>query len=86
MMLEAIVVGGGPAGLSAVTWLARYRRRVLVLDSGEYRNRWADAAQLGFFSVAHRPLTGLAERLGCQRDAQGYRGTWWWTPTAPPPA
>ena len=44
MMLEAIVVGGGPAGLSAVTWLARYRRRVQVLDSGEYRNRWADAA------------------------------------------
>jgi hypothetical protein len=28
--------------------------------------------QLGFFSIAHRPLTGLAERLGCQRDAQGY--------------
>ena len=35
------MVGGGPAGLSAATWVARYRRSVLVVDSGEYRNRWA---------------------------------------------
>ncbi|KAI1303492.1 sulphydryl oxidase [Xylaria venustula] len=35
---DAIVVGGGPAGLSAVSGLARVRRNVLLLDSGEYRN------------------------------------------------
>jgi len=28
--------------------------------------------ELGFFSIAHHPLTGLAERLGCQRDSDGY--------------
>ncbi len=39
-----VVVGGGPAGLSAATWAARYRRSVLVVDSGEYRNRWVDAS------------------------------------------
>jgi thioredoxin reductase len=49
MTLDAIVIGGGPAGLSAATWLVRYRRTVLVLDSGEYRNRWADASH-GYFS------------------------------------
>jgi thioredoxin reductase len=49
MRLDAIVIGGGPAGLSAATWLARYRRRVLVLDSREYRNRWADTSH-GYFS------------------------------------
>ncbi|KAI1344667.1 sulphydryl oxidase [Xylariaceae sp. FL0016] len=35
---DAIVVGGGPAGLAALSGLARVRRNVLLLDSGEYRN------------------------------------------------
>jgi thioredoxin reductase len=40
---EAIVIGGGPAGLSAGLWLARYRRKVVILDSGKPRNdpTWA---------------------------------------------
>jgi thioredoxin reductase len=35
---DAIIIGGGPAGLSAALMLGRTRRRVLLLDSGEYRN------------------------------------------------
>jgi choline dehydrogenase-like flavoprotein len=35
---DAIVVGGGPAGLSALSGLARVRRNVLLLDNGLYRN------------------------------------------------
>lgn len=42
MLYDVAVVGGGPAGLSAATWAARYRRSVLVVDSAEYRNRWVD--------------------------------------------
>lgn len=35
---DVIIVGGGPAGLSAASGLARVRRNVLLVDSGEYRN------------------------------------------------
>jgi threonine dehydrogenase-like Zn-dependent dehydrogenase len=35
---DAIVVGGGPAGLAAASALGRVRRNVLLVDSGEYRN------------------------------------------------
>lgn len=48
-MYDAIVVGGGPAGLAAALWLARYRRRTLLVDAGEHRNRWVDLAH-GYFT------------------------------------
>ncbi|KAI1416286.1 FAD/NAD(P)-binding domain-containing protein [Hypoxylon sp. FL1857] len=35
---DAIIIGGGPSGLSALSGLARVRRNVLLIDSGEYRN------------------------------------------------
>ncbi len=43
-MYDAIVVGGGPAGLSAALTLGRVRRTTLVLDSGDYRNATAEHA------------------------------------------
>ncbi|MGC2938884.1 MULTISPECIES: NAD(P)/FAD-dependent oxidoreductase [unclassified Brevibacterium] len=39
---EAIVIGAGPAGLSAAHMLGRAQRSVLVIDAGEPRNRFAD--------------------------------------------
>ncbi|GAA2691550.1 NAD(P)/FAD-dependent oxidoreductase [Nonomuraea recticatena] len=46
-MYEVIVVGGGPAGLSAALVLGRQRRRVLVIDAGRPRN--APAAEMHMY-------------------------------------
>lgn len=35
---DVIIIGGGPAGLSALSGLSRVRRKAVMLDSGMYRN------------------------------------------------
>jgi thioredoxin reductase len=52
-MLDVIVIGGGPAGLSAALMLGRCRRRVLVCDAGTPRN------------AASSALHGYLGRDGC---------------------
>ena len=54
MPYDAIVVGGSFAGLSAAMQLARARRRVLVIDSGLPRNRFAHQAH-GFLGHDGKP-------------------------------
>jgi thioredoxin reductase len=48
-MYDVIVIGAGPAGLSAALMLGRCRRRVLVCDTGKPRNA-ASRALHGFLS------------------------------------
>lgn len=43
-MFDVIIIGGGPAGLSAALTLGRALRTTLLIDSGEYRN--APAAEM----------------------------------------
>lgn len=48
-MYDVIIIGAGPAGLSAALILGRCRRRVLVCDTGKPRNA-ASRAMHGFLS------------------------------------
>ncbi|ESZ19617.1 NAD(P)/FAD-dependent oxidoreductase [Mesorhizobium sp. L48C026A00] len=40
LQLDCLIIGGGPAGLAAATYLARFRRRALVIDAGRSRANW----------------------------------------------
>jgi thioredoxin reductase len=61
-MYDVIIVGAGPAGLSAALILGRCRRRVLVCDTGKPRNSAAQAIH-GFLSrdgIAPRDFLRIA--------------------------
>lgn len=60
-MHDVLVVGGSYAGLSAALQLARARRRVLVLDAGQRRNRNA-AHSHGFLGQDGRDPAEIAAR------------------------
>jgi thioredoxin reductase (NADPH) len=38
--IDCLIIGGGPAGLTAANYLGRFRRRVLVVDGGWSRAEW----------------------------------------------
>lgn len=66
--LDAIVIGGGAAGVSAALMLGRARRSVLVLDAGEPRNRFASHVH-GVLGHDGRPPAELL-RLGREEVAR----------------
>lgn len=64
MIYDAIIIGGGPAGLSAALLLGRCCRRVLVCDAGKPRNA-ASQAMHGYLT---RDGTNPNEFLKIGRD------------------
>jgi thioredoxin reductase len=55
---DVVIVGGSFAGLSAALQLARARRRILVVDSGQPRNRFAQLSH-GFFGQDGKPPSAI---------------------------
>lgn len=49
---DIAIIGGGPAGLTAAVWLARYLHSVVLIDSGDPRN-WETRGVNGFLGVPH---------------------------------
>lgn len=73
--LDCLIIGAGPAGLLAATYLARYRRLIRVVDAGEPRAGWIPRSHNfpGFpegitgAEILAR-MTSQAERYGVQID------------------
>ncbi len=67
--VDVLVVGGGPAGLSAATWLGRHRRRTLLVDAGRHRNRATEAIH---GMLGRDPVTPAELRADALRDLGRY--------------
>jgi thioredoxin reductase len=59
MQYDTIIVGGSYAGLSAALALVRARKRVLIIDAGQRRNRFAHTAH-GFLGQDGRTPEAIA--------------------------
>lgn len=71
---DAIVIGGSYAGLSAALQLARSRRRVLVVDAGQRRNRFASASH-GFLGSDGKMAADIAQ--AGRDDVAAYPNVQW---------
>jgi thioredoxin reductase len=63
-MYDVAIIGGGPAGLTAAIFSARYLHRTAVIDSGDPRN-WETRGVNGFLGL---PRVTPAELRGRGRD------------------
>ncbi len=69
---DVAIIGGGPAGLSAALWLARYLHSVVVIDSGDPRN-WETRGINGFLGAHNIHSPELRERG--RADAEKFGAT-----------
>lgn len=74
-ILDCLIIGAGPGGLVAATYLARFHRCIAVVDAGESRARWIPRSHNcpGFpFGIGGAELL---EKLRVQAEGYGARIT-----------
>ncbi|MGG5809082.1 NAD(P)/FAD-dependent oxidoreductase [Falsiroseomonas sp. CW058] len=74
-MLDCLVIGGGPAGLTAALYLARFRRRVAVVDGGEPRAAWIPTSHNIAFFADGIPGPEILARQRASLEPYGLRVT-----------
>lgn len=70
-LLDCLIIGAGPGGLTAATYLMRFHRRIQVVDAGASRARWIPTSHNcpGFPSGVHG--TTLLQRMRDQATGYG---------------
>ena len=63
-IIDCLIVGGGPAGLTAAIYLGRYRRSVMLVDAGESRAALIPESHNypGYAGISGRDLLKLLRR------------------------
>ncbi len=69
--IDCLIIGGGPAGLTAAIYLARFHRDVLVVDSGASRAAWIPVSHNYPGFINGIAGTDLLERLRVQAIEYG---------------
>jgi thioredoxin reductase (NADPH) len=76
-MIDCLIVGGGPAGLTAAIYLARFHLQVSIVDAGESRALWIPTTHnhAGFpGGISGAELVDRMQRQAQQYGAQYRRG------------
>ncbi len=69
--MDCLVIGGGPAGLTAAIYLARFRRRFLVVDAGASRAAWIPVSHNHAGHPEGIPGPELLARMRAQAERYG---------------
>jgi thioredoxin reductase (NADPH) len=69
--IDCLIVGGGPAGLAAAIYLARFQRRIVLADAGRSRASWIPISHNHPGFPDGIPGTELLARMRAQAERYG---------------